>query len=224
MAFGDAHQGTTDERQLTYVERGASPSAWSCADPGMLARVITSRSWWGPALGAISEPGALLARVADAIAIVRDLDGHIGYVRVGFEEAEYDAVPAHSMMAPFVAAGRGAHSESPATAVHDHVAPEPGDIVVRKTRVGAFSTTDLDTQLRDRKITTLILAGIATSGVVLSTLRDAHDRDYRAVVLADGTADSRPDVHDFLVEEIFPREAQVITIAELPALLSTDES
>jgi nicotinamidase-related amidase len=99
-------------------------------------------------------------------------------------------------------------------------APEPADIVVRKTRVGAFSTTDLDTQLRDRNITTLILAGITTSGVVLSTLRDAHDRDYRVVVLADAGADSHSDVHDFLIEKIFPRQAQVITIAGLPALLS----
>jgi isochorismate hydrolase len=121
------------------------------------------------ALSAISEAETLLARVADALAIVRDRDGHIGYVRVGFEDADYDAVPAYSMMAPVVAAGQAVHSESPATAVHDHVAPEPGDIIVRKTRVGAFSSTDLDAQLRDRKITTLILAGIITSGVVLST-------------------------------------------------------
>jgi nicotinamidase-related amidase len=172
------------------------------------------------ALGAVSEAEALLTRVADAIAIVRDRDGRIGYVRVGFEDAEYDAVPAHSMLAPFVAAGRAAHSESPATAVHDHLAPEPGDVVVRKTRVGAFSTTDLDTQLRDRNITTLILAGITTSGVVLSTLCDAHDRDYRVIVLADACADFHSDAHDFFIGQIFPRVAQVITIAELPALLS----
>jgi nicotinamidase-related amidase len=174
------------------------------------------------ALGAIGEAEAMLTRVADAIAIVRVCHGHIGYVRVGFEDAEYDAVPAHSMVASFVAAGRAAHSESPATAVHDHVAPEPGDIIVRKTRVGAFSTTDLDTQLKDRNITTLILAGITTSGVVLSTLRDAHDRDYRVVVLADACADIHSEVHDFLIEKIFPPQAQVITIAELPALLSAE--
>jgi nicotinamidase-related amidase len=56
--------------------------------------------------------------------------------------------------------------------------------------------------------------------VVLSTLCDAHDRDYRVIVLADACADSHPDVHDFLIEQIFPRAARVITIAELPALLS----
>jgi nicotinamidase-related amidase len=59
------------------------------------------------------------------------------------------------------------------------VPPQPGDLVVRKTRVGAVSTADLDRQLRDRGIDTLVLAGISTSGVVLSTLIEAADRDYR---------------------------------------------
>jgi nicotinamidase-related amidase len=122
------------------------------------------------------------------------------------------------------AAGRPLHSDSPATAVHDCVAPEPGDIVVRKTRVGAFSTTDLHDQLRDRGITTLILAGISTSGVVLSTVRDAADRDYEVLVLADASADPEPGIHDFLTEKIFPRQARVITTAELKDLLSTPDA
>jgi nicotinamidase-related amidase len=116
--------------------------------------------------------------------------------------------------------GQAFHNDSPTTAVHERVAPENGDIAVRKTRVGAFSTTDLDSQLRERGIDTLILAGISTSGVVLSTVRDASDRDYRVLVLADATADPEPDVHEFLIERIFPRQADVITVAQLEALLS----
>lgn len=100
------------------------------------------------------------------------------------------------------------------------MAPHSGDIVVRKTRVGAFSTTDLDARLRDDNIDTLILAGISTSGVVLSTVRDASDRDYRMLVLADATADREPDVHAFLIERIFPHQAEVITTAQLEGLLS----
>ncbi len=91
---------------------------------------------------------------------------------------------------------------------------------MRKVRVGAFSTTDLDRQLQARGIDTLILAGIATSGVVLSTVRDAADRDYRVYVLADGSADRDPEVHDVLINKVFPRQAHVITIAELEPLLS----
>jgi nicotinamidase-related amidase len=91
---------------------------------------------------------------------------------------------------------------------------------VRKTRVGPFSTTDLHDQLEARGIGTLILAGISTSGVVLSTVREGHDRDYRLIVLSDLTADREPDVHDFLISRIFPRQADVISSAELPGLLA----
>ena len=92
--------------------------------------------------------------------------------------------------------------------------------MVRKTRVGAFSTTDLDHRLRERGIHTLILAGISTSGVVLSTVREAADRDYELFVLADATADPNPDVHGFLLERIFPRQAEVITGRDLDRRLS----
>ncbi len=110
-------------------------------------------------------------------------------------------------------------ADSPQTAVHDRVAPEPGDIIERKTRVGAFSTTDLTEQLRARGITTLILAGVSTSDVVLSTVRDAADHDYRIFVLADGCADRDDEVHRVLTEKVFPRQAWVITIAELAGRL-----
>ena len=112
------------------------------------------------------------------------------------------------------------HADSPETQVDERVAPEPGDIVVRKVRVRPFGTTDLDAQLRDRGVDMLVLAGISTSGVLLSTVRDAHDRDYRLLVLADASADPKPDVHQFLVERVVSRQADVIEVADLEALLS----
>ena len=168
-------------------------------------------------LDRLDDAEPLLACAADAIAVVRDRGGQIGYVRVAFDDADYAAAPPHSR---FASVGPEMHSDSPATAIHDRVAPEPGDIIVRKTRVGAFSTTDLDQQLRARGVITLILAGISTSGVVLSTVRDAADRDYQVFVLADGCADPGPGVHEFLTETIFPRQARVITSAELKDVLS----
>ena len=144
----------------------------------------------------------------------------MGYVRVAFEDADYDAVPPTNKIFARLAEGRVNHVDSPTTAVHDRLAPEPGDIVVRKTRVGAFSTTDLDEQLRKRGISTVVLAGISTSGVVLSTVRDAADRDYRIIVLADGCADFDAEVHDVLLGKVFPRQADVVNIAELDDLLT----
>ena len=100
------------------------------------------------------------------------------------------------------------------------MAPRDGDIIVRKTRVGAFSTTDLADQLAERGVDTLILAGISTSGVVLSTVRDGADRDYALYVLSDATADRDQSVHDCLMDSVFPRQATVITVDELEGLLS----
>jgi nicotinamidase-related amidase/predicted MFS family arabinose efflux permease len=171
-------------------------------------------------LGSIPESEALLARLAGAIAAVRDHDGQIGYVRVAFEDADYAAIPATNKMFAARAAQGFLPEGAPESAVHDAVAPQRGDIMVRKTRVGAFSTTDLDRRLRDRGIDTLILAGISTSGVVLSTVRDAADRDYRVFVLADGSADPDAGLHETLTEKVFPRQAHVITTTELPALLA----
>ena len=172
-------------------------------------------------LASFADNEALLSRASDAIAAVRRHGGTVGYVRVAFEDSDYEAVPAHSRFAQIAATrGEAFHSSSPATAVHDEVAPEPADIVVRKTRVGAFSTTDLDAQLRARDITTLILAGVATSGVVLSTVREASDRDYQLFVLADACADRDPEVHDFLTRKVFPSQASVLPTAELADLLA----
>lgn len=172
-------------------------------------------------LDQLSDRDALLATAAEAIATVRRHGGHVGYVRVAFRDEDIEAMPASSGMAARVAQrGQGLHADSPATAVHEAVAPQDGDIVVRKVRVGAFSTTDLDEQLRRRGVDTLILAGISTSGVLLSTVRDGYDRDYRLYVLADASADPNPEVHAFLTEKVLPRQAEVITSSELDGLLS----
>ncbi|MGA2932584.1 MAG: isochorismatase family protein, partial [Acidimicrobiales bacterium] len=89
-----------------------------------------------------------------------------------------------------------------------------GDIVVTKRRVSAFAGSDLDVVLRARGARTLVLAGIATSGVVLSTLRQAADLDYGLVVLRDGCADADEEVHRVLLDKVFARQADVLTVDE----------
>jgi nicotinamidase-related amidase len=92
------------------------------------------------------------------------------------------------------------------------VAPRPGDVVVVKKRVSAFAGSDLGEVLRAGRVDTLVLTGIATSGVVLSTIRQAADLDFRLLVLADGCADADPEVHRVLTEKVFPRQAEVLTV------------
>jgi nicotinamidase-related amidase len=168
----------------------------------------------------VPEADQLVERARAAIDLVRDWGGQIGYVRVAFEDEDFDFPDSSRMGVSVRDSGRTFHADSPTTAIDGRVAPVPGDVVVRKTRIGAFSTTDLHDQLQDSGVDTLVLAGISTSGVVLSTVIEAHDLDYRVLVLADGCADTDPEVHTFLLERIFPRRAVVTTLAELPSLLS----
>lgn len=162
----------------------------------------------------------LLDRVTTAVDDARGRGGQVVWVRVGFSDADFAAIPATSMFAAVTSgAGRSAlHADAPTTQIHARLEPRPGDITVRKTRVGAFSTTDLDEQLRARGITTLVLAGLSTSGVLLTTVREAMDRDYEIVVLRDASADPDPDTHDFLADRLFPAHAHVTTVGQLAAL------
>ena len=168
----------------------------------------------------VPEADELMERARAAIDLVRDWGGQVGYVRVAFEDEDFDFPESSRMGTSVQGSGRAFHADSPTTAIDERVAPAAGDVVVRKTRVGAFSTTDLHEQLQDLGVDTIVVAGISTSGVVLSTVIEAHDLDYRVFVLADGCADTDAEVHTFLLEKILPRRAAVITLAELPALLS----
>ena len=104
--------------------------------------------------------------------------------------------------------------------IHPDVAPRPGDVVVNKKRIGAFTGSDLDVVLRSLGSRHLILLGIATSGVVLSTARAAADLDFELTVVADCCADQDEEVHRVLTQKVFARSATITTAAELLAELS----
>jgi nicotinamidase-related amidase len=98
--------------------------------------------------------------------------------------------------------------------IDDSVTPLETDIVITKRRVSAFTGSDLEVVLRAQGIQHLILTGVSTSGVVLSTLTEAADKDYRITVLSDCCTDRDPEVHKILVEKVFPFRATVVTLAE----------
>ena len=165
------------------------------------------------------EPDALVERVKGAIADVRAAGGTIGYVRVAFTEDDWAAVPETNKAFSAASAAKMLHHEHESTQIDHRITPEGGDIVVRKVRFGGASTTDLFEQLTARDIDTLVLSGISTGGVVLSTLMDAADRDFRVYVLTDGVADPDPEVDRVLVQKVFPSRAHLIDTAELRGLL-----
>ena len=159
------------------------------------------------------EAARLLERLGSALEAARAAGITVIYVRVAFRPGYPEVSSANRSFAALSASG-GFTDEDPATKIHPAIVPQPGEIVVVKKRVSAFSGSDLELVLRAKNITALVLTGIATSGVVLSTLREAADRDYQLLVLTDACADSDPEVHRVLTEKVFPRQAEIASVAE----------
>lgn len=151
-----------------------------------------------------------MKRLSQAIVGARKTATQVIYVKVAFRDGHPEVSPRNRLFSGMPYLDQLAETAA-ASQIVPAIAPLPGDIIVTKRRVSAFSGSDLEIVLRASDTQLLILAGIATSGVVLSTVREASDRDYRLVVLSDCCADSDPELHDVLVRKVFPRQAEVMT-------------
>jgi nicotinamidase-related amidase len=155
------------------------------------------------------DPG-LTERLARAAAAARAAGVLVIYVKVGFRDGHPEISPRNRLFAPI--AQTGGFVEGLSSELHPALAPQPGDVVLTKRRVSAFAGSDLDVVLRAGGFDALTLAGIATSGCVLSTLRQAADLDFSLTVLSDGCIDDDEEVHRVLCEKVFPGQADVLTI------------
>jgi len=163
----------------------------------------------------VGEAGpSLVERAVKARAAARARGMAVMHVRVAFSDADYAAISPRNKSFAALAQSRRLPDGSSDAAIHSALSPADNEEVFIKHRVGAFSTTNLAQRLTARGIDTLVLSGIATSGVVLSTLRDAADHDYRLFVLSDCCADADAEVHRVLMEKVFPRQADVLTLAD----------
>ena len=160
------------------------------------------------AVAHIGEDQAFLERLSKAIATARKAGISVIHVMVHFREG-YPEVSQHNR-AFSKALATGALQASDMS-IHPAVAPQPGEVIVTKVRSSAFSGSDLEVILRAQAISHLVLCGITTGNVVLSTLLEAEDKDYELTVLSDCCADREEDIQQVLMTKIFPRCAEVIT-------------
>jgi nicotinamidase-related amidase len=167
------------------------------------------------------ESEKCLPRMAEAVAAARAARVPVVFVRIAFRPGYPEASAANRAFAALKSAGDAFTDVSPATQIHPAVAPLPGEPVALKKRVSAFAGSDLELLLRAAGVRTLVLLGISTSGVVLSTIREAADRDYDLVVLADACFDPDDEVQRVLMQKVFPRQAQVLSVAEWKAALAS---
>jgi len=153
-----------------------------------------------------AQMGDVLTPISAAITAARTATIPVIYVIVDFRPGYPEISPRNKSFSAFT------QRQSPPSImeIHPAIVPQPTEVVVTKRRVSAFSESDLEVVLRAQDISHLVLCGIATSGVVLSTLREAADKDYQLTVLADGCIDPDEEVQRVLLSKVFPRQAEVL--------------
>lgn len=152
---------------------------------------------------------SLLPFLAETIEAARKKNILVLYVVVGFRKNYPEVDPVNKTFNALKSSGSNFDGEE-GMKIDPAVAPLENEITIVKRRVSAFSGSDLEIILRSNNIRHIVLTGIATSGVVLSTLREAADKDYRITVLEDCCEDSDDEVHKLLMAKIFPRQADVV--------------
>ncbi len=158
--------------------------------------------------------GNVIRNTASLIAAARAAAVPVIYISVGFRKG-YPEVSKNNTIFSSIKENGMFMADNESTAIHPEVAPAENEAVIVKRRVGAFSFTELEMILRAQGIETLILTGVTTSGVVLSTVGQAFDLDYRLVVAGDCCADPDHDTNLFLLDKILPQHAIVTRSTEI---------
>jgi nicotinamidase-related amidase len=166
-----------------------------------------------------TQSAGVIACVPDLIAMARGAGMMVIHVVVAFRPGHPEVSPRNTGFSALKANGM-LTAGSEGAAIHPAAAAREGEPIVVKHRVSPFVGTDLETLLRANGINTLVLAGVHTSGVVLSTVRHAGDLDYRLVVVRDCCADPDAELHAMLLDRVIARQADVVTTAELAGALS----
>jgi len=157
----------------------------------------------------LKDSTSFLGALTKAIQTARANKIPIIYIVVGFRKG-YPEVSVNNKSFSRLKSGAMNLDTAESTKVDSAIEPLPDDVIITKKRISAFSGSDLEVVLRAFGVNHLILTGISTSGVVLSTVREAADKDFIITVLSNCCADADEEVHRVLTTKIFPRQAEVL--------------
>ena len=161
----------------------------------------------------VSGADECLTNVSRFLGVARSEQIPVIFVTVGFRPGFPEVSDRNKIFSSVRDGGRFLSSDT-ATQIPALLGPGDTDLVVNKCRVSAFEGTDLQVILRARGISHLVMFGIITSGVVLSTVRQAADLDYKISVIKDFCHDPDANVQEVLLEKVLPMQAEVVTSAQ----------
>ena len=115
--------------------------------------------------------------------------------------------------APFAVEG------TPGAAVIDELAPRHGEHILKKTRMSAFTGTELDLMLRTLGVTTLVICGIQTPNCIRTTVFDGIAHNYPVVLVDDATGAASDEIHRANVRDMQNIGVRIAQVADVPGLL-----
>lgn len=164
------------------------------------------------------QDNGVLDKTAQLLAAARGSGTLVIYVSVKFRPG-YPERPANAPLWQGLHAANALVEGSWGASIHDAVAPQEGEAVVTKRGVSAFTASDLEPILKNKRIGTLLLAGVATNFVVEGTAREASDRGYQVVVVGDCCASVSQEAHDAALSVALPFLAAISTLEEVAAAM-----
>ena len=181
-------------------------------------------------VGDIASPDGALAEVffgeaqrrkviehaRDLFSAARSAGVQVIYTKVGFH-ADYADLLENAPIYVGTRESGAMRAGSPTAEIISELAPQGGDVVVNNDRVGGFTNSSLEFELRRRGIDTVLIAGIATNVTVGTTARQASDLGFRVFVVEDCCSSVSQDVHERTLADMelliagAPTAAEVIT-------------
>ena len=168
------------------------------------------------AMPTVEPADAIVERAASLARAFRERELPVVRVRVAFSSDGGDVLRTRVDASP-PPMTRGADWAE----LREEIGSGPHDIIITKRQWDAFFGTELDLQLRRRKMTGIVLAGISTSIGVESTARHGRELAYEIAIASDAVTDTVQAAHENSLQRIFPRLGQVDSSANIIAALST---
>lgn len=162
--------------------------------------------------------GTLVENAARLLTLARKAGIPVVSVRIAFRPDHADVIPNCAIFRNVIA-GKAMVEGSWGAEFHEGLGPVDGEFVVKHTRVNAFYGSPLEEILRVLKADRLIMAGVATNSVVLTTVACAADMGYEVTVVADACSSGNPALHAAALENM-KLVADVIDVGTLARRLS----
>ena len=148
----------------------------------------------------------------------RGLGAEVIYVTLGPAKPDYSDAPIH-LRAWFEATGN--HLGTKEHEIVAELAPEPGELVLRKTTIGAFASTEIESALRGLGISDIVVTGVSTNNCVGMTAMEAADRQFGVVLAADATGTCSEAMQNATLDTFRRLWGRVLTCDEIIAELES---